>query len=46
MCLEQLGPMAPFEGSGSSRPSLLSPAQADDGGGDETDVIITITTES
>ena len=46
MCLEHLRPSAPFEGSGSSRPSLLSPVQADDGGGDETGVIIAITTKN
>ena len=46
MCPEQLRPSASFEGSGSSRPSLLSTAQADDGGGDETGVVITIITKN
>ena len=47
MCLEGLGPSASFEGRRpSSGNSPLSPAQADDGGDDETGVIITITTKN
>ena len=49
MCLERLGPLASFAGrrpSSGPSPSPLSPAQADDGGGDETGVIIAITTKN